>query len=119
MEIRPRRDLLYVAGFVVGESTPSNRSPDSAKQELMIRLADSPDIGDAEYHSFDTYTSYIIMNVDGIAFDDIQSIHRHLSGAQRTKQKAVFKLREWRWKAGVRHAYQRLAITPNDLRFIQ
>ena len=119
MERQSRRRLLYFAGFVIGESKPSNRYPNRAKQALMIRMADSSGVDDANPHDFDQYTTYIIMSVDGVVFEELESIHQYLSGAQRTAQKAVFKLREWRFRARTPYRYERLSIVPNDLKFIQ
>jgi serine protease Do len=119
MEHRSRRSLLYVSGYVIGESEPWTGIADGMRKRLKIRLAD-PGVDDgSDGLSFDEYTSYVIVSVDGMIFDDVGSMHRYLAGAQRTNQKAVLKLREEHTHAAGPSAYQRLALVPRSLRLIQ
>jgi S1-C subfamily serine protease len=119
MESEPRRTLLYVSGFVIGGSKPSNRFPDRRKPALMIRLENPSDTADPEPNNFDIYTTYIILSVDGKFFEDMTSIHGYLAEAQSRNLKTVFKLREWGFSESTPYRYQRLAIVPDGLKIIQ
>lgn len=121
MQSRPVPDLLLVSDLTIGESASSSLTDRGLERELMIRMpgdSDAESTGE-DFSTWMRYGTYVIVSVDGIPFDDIRDLYRHLAGVERSNQEAVFKFKKSRPGLGPRDAYYRLRVTPNDLRLVR